>query len=141
VIAYLDSSVLLRVLLRAPGSLPEWFQLEGGVASTLIRVESCRTFDRLVHDSQMTGEEYAAKVKELDDVLGRITVVPISDHILESASERLPVRLASLDALHLATAVDYAEKLSEDEMPLRFATHDIALAAAARSAGFEVIGV
>lgn len=72
-IAYLDTSVLVRILLRAPMALSEWEQLEGGVVSALVRVEACRTFDRLLHDAQMTLAEYAAKVAELDDVLGRRT--------------------------------------------------------------------
>lgn len=138
--AYLDTSVLVRVLLRAPMALPEWEQLEGGVVSTLVRVEACRTFDRLLHEAQMTHAEYDAKVAELDDVLGRVTIVPIDNGILRKASDHLPLRLGTLDAIHLATALAHAESATADSPPIRFATHDTALAAAARFSGFAVLG-
>lgn len=130
----------MRVLLRASNSLHEWSDLEGGIVSTLVRVESCRTLDRLLHDAELTEEEYFAKVAELDDVLSRLTVVGITETILRRASDRLPVRLATLDALHLATAVEFAATVDQGDPPIHFATHDTAQAAAARAAGFEVLG-
>ena len=42
-IAYLDSSVLLRVVLGEPGLLPEWKLVAEGVCSTLAQVECLRT--------------------------------------------------------------------------------------------------
>ncbi len=139
-IAYIDTSVLVRILLRAPQALPDWDRIEEGVVSVIVRVEACRTFARLLHDAQMTLAEYEAKVAELDDVLGRVTIIPFTDRILQTASERLPVRLATLDSLHLATAIAHAESASTDDPPIRFATHDTALAAAARAKGFIVLG-
>jgi len=46
-IAYVDASVLLRVVLRQPNALPEWTQIDRGVASALVTTESLRTLDRL----------------------------------------------------------------------------------------------
>lgn len=46
-IAYVDASVLLRVALRQADALPEWRQVERGIASALILTESLRTLDRL----------------------------------------------------------------------------------------------
>jgi predicted nucleic acid-binding protein len=46
-IAYVDASVLLRVVLRQPNALPEWTQIEQGVSSALVATESLRTLDRL----------------------------------------------------------------------------------------------
>jgi predicted nucleic acid-binding protein len=47
VIAYLDTSALLRLVLREPGALEELRSCEAMVASELIAVESLRTIDRL----------------------------------------------------------------------------------------------
>jgi predicted nucleic acid-binding protein len=47
VIAYVDSSVLLRLVLRQPGALKEWSSVEEGVTSALTQVECLRTLDRL----------------------------------------------------------------------------------------------
>lgn len=46
-IAYLDSSVLLRVILGQANALREWSAIEGGVVSALVEVECLRTLDRL----------------------------------------------------------------------------------------------
>ena len=46
-IAYLDASVLLRVVLGQPNKLKEWSQIEAAVASALVEVECLRMLDRL----------------------------------------------------------------------------------------------
>jgi predicted nucleic acid-binding protein len=46
-IAYVDSSVLLRVALGQPNALPEWRDIERGVSSALVTTESLRTLDRV----------------------------------------------------------------------------------------------
>src|SRR4029077_5426065 len=47
VIASLDSSVLLRILLRQPKGLREWRRITRGVSSAVAEVECMRTLDRL----------------------------------------------------------------------------------------------
>lgn len=46
-IAYLDSSVLLRLVLGQGGALREWRSIQQAVASSLVEVECLRTLDRL----------------------------------------------------------------------------------------------
>ena len=46
-IVYLDSSVLLRVILGQRNALKEWRSIEQGVASALVEVECLRTLDRV----------------------------------------------------------------------------------------------
>jgi hypothetical protein len=57
--------------------------------------------------------------------------------VLARAAEPLPVALGTLDALHLATALTWRDRMQQ---PLVIVTHDSALALAARSFGFEVMG-
>jgi len=47
VIAYVDASVLLRMLLGEPGRLREWRRVDTAVSSGLAEVEVLRTLDRL----------------------------------------------------------------------------------------------
>jgi len=47
VITYLDSSVLLRVILGQRDALKEWNRVSQGIASALAEVECLRTLDRL----------------------------------------------------------------------------------------------
>ena len=55
-IAYLDSSVLLRLVLGQPGRLKEWRRVQAGVASALVEVECLRTLDRLRFRTAITDD-------------------------------------------------------------------------------------
>jgi len=57
---------------------------------------------------------------------------------LRRAAQPMPIPLGTLDAVHLATALLWQETRDED---LVLATHDRALALAARASGLHVIGV
>jgi hypothetical protein len=140
VIAYFDSSVLLRIVLREPDPLPEWDQLTGGMTSTLTRLEAARTLDREAILRTATETELEAKEDELADILRRVDVIVIDERVLEEASRPLTVVLGTLDAIHLASAVLYRASQPDDERPICFATHDKQLATAARALNFEVIG-
>jgi predicted nucleic acid-binding protein len=137
VIAYVDSSVFIRVLLRQPLALPEWQAIELALTSSLLRAESCRTLDRSTHRNALAEREYAAKLAQVEEFIRNAIVVDVDKPLLLAASRRLPVQLATLDAIHLVSAEHLRETFSE---PFVFATHDRELAAAARAAGFEVIG-
>jgi predicted nucleic acid-binding protein len=71
----------------------------------------------------------------------RLDLLELDERVLAIASRPLPTPLGTLDALHLATAIVYREEQSRGERPIFFATHDIALADAARAMHFDVIGV
>jgi len=77
------------------------------------------------------------KLAEVDQLLAEARTVDIDQPLLLAASRPLPVRLATLDAIHLATAERFRDEFQESFI---FATHDGELAAAARAVGFEVIG-
>jgi predicted nucleic acid-binding protein len=90
-----------------------------------------------VHSKLLTEDEYATKLFEVERFFSTARVLGIDQPLLHAASRRLPVRLATLDAIHLATAERFRAEFDE---PFVFATHDGELAAAARAAGFDVIG-
>ena len=54
-IAYLDSSVLLRLVLGQRDALKEWKEVSRGVVSALVEVECQRTLDRLRLDAARHG--------------------------------------------------------------------------------------
>jgi predicted nucleic acid-binding protein len=140
VIAYLDSSVLLRVVLREADRLAEWDQITVPVTSVLARVEMARTMDRNTILRTASETELAAKRDEIADMLRRINTVALDDSVLDGAARPLPVVVGTLDAIHLASAVLYRAAQPDNERPIVFATHDIQLATAARAMHFEVIG-
>ena len=140
-IAYLDSSVLLRMVLQQPHPLKEWYELEHGVASVLISVEGYRTIDQLWHRNELDENDVAEKRQLLETVLPRLTLRELTPDVLKLASTALPTPLRTLDALHLATAIAYRSTQPDDERPIVFATHDVQLAKAAHAMRFDVIGV
>jgi predicted nucleic acid-binding protein len=138
VIAYLDTSALLRIVLREPGALDDLRSYDRLVSSELIAVESPRTIDRLRLQGTLTADEAAARVRTVNDWLEAIDLVLLRPPVLSRASEPMPMPLGTLDALHLATALIWRDRMG----PLpAMATHDTALAVAARAFGFDVRGV
>jgi predicted nucleic acid-binding protein len=140
VIAYIDSSVLLSIVLDQQPQLEEWHELQGGVSSVLLGVESSRSLDRLWHQGHFDEEELATKRMDAAAILQRIEKIPIGEGVLEIAALPLPTPLRTLDAIHLATAITYRRMQPKDERPILFATHDQQLAKAAAAMHFEVIG-
>ena len=55
--AFIDTSALLRLVLRETGALDELRSCEGLIASEIIAVEGCRTLDRLRLQGSLSTEE------------------------------------------------------------------------------------
>ncbi len=137
-IAYLDSSVLLRLVLGQAGALAEWREVEAGVASALVEVEALRTLDRVRLRDGWSDREVARRRQAVFSLLDTIELVELTRPVLARAAQPLPTELGTLDAIHLATALLWQEAR---DRPLTMATHDEALALAARAHGMAVAGV
>ena len=136
--AYIDTSALLHLVLREPGALDDLRSYEALVSSELIAVESPRTIDRLRLQGALTVEEAAARLRALTDWLEAIDLVLLRPPVLSRASEPLPTPIGTLDAIHLATALIWRERMGA--LPI-MATHDTALGLAAQTFGFDVHGI
>jgi predicted nucleic acid-binding protein len=135
--AYVDTSVLLRVVLGERGALKQWRSIDLALSSELIRVEALRTFDRARVESNMSDEEVAERRGDLLEVLSGFHLARLDRAVLRRAAEPFPTSLRTLDALHLSTAL----LARREHRGLILATHDLELANAARSVGFRVIGI
>lgn len=136
--SYIDSSVLLRVILRAPGRLPEWTRIDRFIGSALIRVECFRALHRLRIVEPFSDEEFARHSEITERALLKLELISVTETILERASGPFTSPLKTLDAIHLATASLWRER---EESSIFLATHDKQLALAARTAGFAVLGL
>ncbi len=136
-IAYLDASVLLRVLLGQRDRLTEWPDIELGVGSALVEVECLRALDRLRLREGLPAEEIAVCREAVYRLTAGMEVVEPTWPVLRRAGQPFPTSLGTLDAVHLATALLWRDTRGED---LTLATHDRALALAARASGLPVIG-
>jgi predicted nucleic acid-binding protein len=137
VIAYLDSSVLLRLVLGQSDAVERWAEIDEGVASRLAEVECLRTLDRLRLVESLDDHEIAIRREAVFRLLDSLEIVELTRPVLARASQPMPTTLGTLDAIHLATALLWAEHSGS---PLVMATHDQALATAARASGLRVIG-
>jgi predicted nucleic acid-binding protein len=138
VIAYLDTSALLRLVLREPGALEGLRSCEGLVSSELLAVEALRALDRLRLQGALSIDEALARREVVTEWLEAVDLVLLRSPVLARASEPLATPLGTLDSLHLATALVWRERTQQ---ALTLATHDRDLALAARSFGIEVLGV
>ena len=128
----------MRIVLREPGALEELKTYDGLVSSELIAVESARTIDRLRLQGSLTSEEAAARLRTVNEWLEAIDLVLLRTPVLSRASEPMPMPLGTLDALHLATALIWRDRMGS--LPT-LATHDAALGQAAQAFGFDVQGI
>jgi predicted nucleic acid-binding protein len=138
VTVYIDTSAFLRLVLREPGALEDLQSYDALVSSELIAVESARTIDRLRLQGALTMEEAAERLRAVTDWLDAIDLVLLRPPVLSRASEPLPTPLGTLDAIHLATARMWRERMGVLQT---MATHDSALGLAARTFGFQVRGI
>jgi predicted nucleic acid-binding protein len=123
---YLDTSVLGRVLLDEPDTPAirrELGHFERHVSSGLLSVELHRLGLR---------ENMLALVSEL--LSGKV-LIPVDAEILTAAETIAPPTVATLDAIHLATAVSLSSAGQLDALM----TYDKQLATGAREHGIEVL--
>lgn len=123
---YLDTSVLGRVLLDEPDTPAirrELGHFERHVSSGLLSVELHRLGLR---------ENMLALVSEL--LSGKV-LIPVDAEILTAAETIVPPTVATLDAIHLATAVSLSSAGQLDALM----TYDKQLATGAREHGIEVL--
>lgn len=135
-IVYLDTSVVLRILLGEPNPTNEWGKWEKAYSSAVWRVEALRTVDRLRLTHEITDTEVADLVRDVQTVNDTLAIYPLNDRILQRASETFPTVVGTLDAIHLASAIFIREVQGIDLL----LTHDSQLGTAARSLGFKVAG-
>ncbi len=136
-IAYVDSSVLLRVVLGQSNALAQWQRIASGIASALVEVESLRTLDRVRLAEGYSDEIVAERREAVYRLLESMEIAEITYSVLARAAQPLPTALGTLDAIHLATALLWKEQTGKD---VTMATHDTALAVASKATGLRVIG-
>jgi predicted nucleic acid-binding protein len=125
-VTYLDSSALVKLVVREPESTALRAYLRGHrtvVSSALARTEVARAVLGLG----------AAVARRARVVLDRVELVRVNDRVLTDAGALLPADVRSLDAIHLATALLLGEALG----PL--VTYDRRLASACRVAGIQAV--
>ena len=137
-IAYIDSSVLLRILLKRENRLNLAKLPAEQYSSELLGIECRRAIDRLRLESKLVDQAVARTIEELllfERASGRIR---LTRSVLHRSAMPMPTLLKTLDAIHLSSALMLRERKSTDVL---FVTHDSQQTTAARAFGFECAGL
>lgn len=123
---YVDTSALGRVLLGEPDAPAIIRSLRGfdqHVASRLLRVELRRLAMR------------HGVLTQADQLLCGLALLPLEEAVLDAAETIGPSSVATLDAIHLVTAL----RLADAELVDAIMTYDVGLAEGGREHGLPVI--
>jgi predicted nucleic acid-binding protein len=125
-VAYLDSSALIKLVIPEPESrtlraeLASWTR---HATSALARTEVVRAAGRV----DPAARALAGRI------VRAVSLIAVTDELLDRAATLEPPSLRSLDALHLASALSLGGVLGP------VVTYDVRLAEAASAAGLDVI--
>lgn len=123
---YLDTSALGRVLLGEPDAgavLRSLRDFDQHITSRLLRVELRRLALR------------QGLLEHADQLLSGVALLPVDDAVLDAAETVHPTSVATLDAIHLVTAL----RLADEQVINTVMTYDTRLADGAREHGLTVI--
>jgi hypothetical protein len=76
-----------------------------------LRFESARIINRLRLHGSLTADEAAARLRIVSDWLEAIDLVLLRPSVLSRASEPMPMAIGTLDAVHLATALIWRDRM------------------------------
>jgi len=138
VIAYVDSSVVSRVVMRQPNRLVGLETSTQRLTSLLTQLECLQAIDKARLDEGLDQDEILARRLVLFQQLRRMSKIAVARSVLDRAGSSFPLPVKTLDAIHLATALQLRERRYHE---LVFATHDRQQGRAAAALGFEVIGL
>lgn len=125
VLAYADASALVKLVVEEPESraLLRWYvEAERVVTSRIGIIETYRASARRPHDPE-----------HRDHVVEDLEVIEIDASIGRAAGAITPTGMRTLDAIHLATALQLLPDIDA------FVTYDDRLADAARALGLPVV--
>ena len=124
-IAYLDSSAIAKLVMPEP----EHEILRAFLASYPNRATS---IIGVIEVGRAVSRRDASHGRDLPDLWSRINVIPLDDRVAARAASIDPPALRTLDAVHLATALELSTDLEV------FVTYDMKLADAATRQGLPV---
>ena len=135
-IAYLDTSAAIPLLIDEPGSVAAgrlWDDADRVVSVRLLQVEARAALAQAHRLGRLDGRGLRAAARALDLLVAEIDHVEIDERLVQSAGE-----LAELHALRGYDAVHLAAALSVGDAELVVVTGDRELARAASAAGLSV---
>lgn len=131
---YVDSSVLLSYLFGVDRAFASAVRSEKLGSSRLLLVECARVIDRYRLEGRLDDLQSALAREQVQSVASGMHVLEITPAILERAAQSFPTVVGTLDALHLASALEWRSV----EPQLVLLTQDRQMATCARSLGLRL---
>ena len=103
-IAFVDTSVVLRFVLEGDISLHHAFAATITACSELVWIESMRVAQRLRLDGRLDDKDLAEAVSRIAACYSSFRVYLLDEEIKQTAAGPFPTVIGTLDALHLACA-------------------------------------
>ena len=137
-VAYLDSSVILRHILLGETAIEHAFAVGRVVSSELLEIECRRVLHRYRLNGDLDDDGLLEARERLDSVLAGVTLLALTERVKARAMDAFPVFVRTLDALHLASALVYAERSADTESneTILLFSHDEAMNRCARALAF-----
>jgi len=87
------------------------------VTSDLLRIETARAIGRVLNENLITPEQHESLIRHFHEFLKSWFRMSIDESVINGASENFPMApVRSLDAIHLATALEYKKLYPELKM-------------------------
>jgi uncharacterized protein len=137
--AYFDTSVWLKLYINEDGSdiAREMADKYTIVSSSILLTESYSAIKRRHTARQISKTVFSKLVKQIGSDVENIDILPLLDlHILRAETIVLETNSATLDALHIASALVFTELFGEK---IHFFTADRRQAESAEQLGLKVV--
>lgn len=134
-IAYADSSAILRTILSQSGAFGSWKKCSLVATSALAWVECSRTIERLRLESSIDDKQRAIIMSKVREFFDQLVVFDLNELILEGAAGSFPTIVGTLDAIHLCTAISWK---SSSNLDVFMVSHDEQLNTASLASGLRV---
>ncbi len=137
---YLDTSALVKLYVEEEGSSAVRQGVDQAdlvVTSMLAYVEARAAFARRRHEGKFSLAEYRRMLLGFEADWEHYVILDVTDSLVRKAAHLAEAhRLRAYDAIHLASANIFRERLAE---AVSFASWDTSLEAAAGREGFEIL--
>jgi predicted nucleic acid-binding protein len=134
---YLDSSVVIRRLLKEDPALDSIAESEQLGSSDLLEIECKRVLQRERMAGHLDDRRYSESVVQLEEILDQLHLIAIGPAVKQRAAGAFPTVIGTLDAIHLASAILWEAAAPRSEFCLL--TYDKQLALCARSLGMRLL--
>lgn len=104
-IAYIDTSVVIPFIIGEDITIRHALNFPTAISSELLEIEAARTLSRLYLQGEMDSSQCTSALVRLRSLMDSIELEKLSSKVKARAKKDFPTVIATLDALHLSTAL------------------------------------